>query len=138
MYAFLGEELGAKGRHIKLHLKDIVCFGLYWTNLTEDGTGTGFLNIVIDFWDLLNTENFKICFFSDVIFSAPCTLVVQGGRKYHTAVCSNTDLASSDVNGCAIRDRFRSESFAILVKFQQQENDLNHIECPTQGWGKIL
>jgi hypothetical protein len=76
MYAFLEEELDVKGRHIKLLLKEIVCFGLYWTYLAGDGSGTGFLNMVIDSWDSLNTGNFKICFFSDVIFSAPCTLVV--------------------------------------------------------------
>jgi len=60
MYAFLEEELDVKGRNIKLLLKEIVRFGLYWTNLAGDGSGTGFLNIVIDFWDSLNTGNFKI------------------------------------------------------------------------------
>jgi len=60
MYAFFEEELGVKRRHIKLLLKEIVCFGPYWTNLAGDGSGTGFLNMVIDFWDSLNTGNFKI------------------------------------------------------------------------------
>jgi hypothetical protein len=65
---FLEEELRVKEGQIKLQF-----YGLTWLGMNQ---AQDRLNMAIDFWDSLNTENFMICLSSDVIFSAPCTIVV--------------------------------------------------------------